>query len=172
MYRALPYFMLFVIAVLLQVFLFDNLSISVYFNPLIYIVFIILLPLDTPHIVLLGSGLLMGAVMDAAMGTAGINTIATLAVAFMRPQLIGWLHSRDDAREGGIPSPVRFGARVFRNYLVAMVLLHAILFFSLEALSWTYVFHTLARIVVSSVGSIVFIWLIARLFIAKYTVRL
>ena len=44
MYRTLPYFGLFAAAVLLQVFLFDNLSISVYFNPLVYIVFIALLP--------------------------------------------------------------------------------------------------------------------------------
>ena len=35
MYRTLPYFGLFAAAVLLQVFLFDNLSISVYFNPLV-----------------------------------------------------------------------------------------------------------------------------------------
>ncbi len=34
--------------VLLQVFLFDNLSISIYLNPLVYVAFVALLPLDTP----------------------------------------------------------------------------------------------------------------------------
>ena len=47
MYRTLPYLALFAATVLLQVFLFDNLSISVYLNPLVYIAFIVLLPLDT-----------------------------------------------------------------------------------------------------------------------------
>ena len=43
MYRTLPYLALFAATVLLQVFLFDNLSISVYLNPLVYIAFIVLL---------------------------------------------------------------------------------------------------------------------------------
>ena len=53
MYRTLPYLGLFAAAALLQVFLFDNLTISIYLNPLVYIVFIALLPLDTPPVVLL-----------------------------------------------------------------------------------------------------------------------
>ena len=36
MYRTVPYIVLFLILALLQIFLFDNLSISVYFNPLVY----------------------------------------------------------------------------------------------------------------------------------------
>ena len=37
MHRTLPYISLFVVTVLLQVFLFDNLSISIYLNPLVYV---------------------------------------------------------------------------------------------------------------------------------------
>ena len=43
--------------VLLQVFLFDNLSISIYLNPLVYVAFIALLPLDTPPAAVLGAEL-------------------------------------------------------------------------------------------------------------------
>ena len=39
MYRTVPYIVLFLILALLQIFLFDNLSISVYLNPLVYIAF-------------------------------------------------------------------------------------------------------------------------------------
>ena len=56
MYRTLPYLGLFAATVLLQVFLFDNLSISVYLNPLVYIAFLILLPFETLPVVLLGAG--------------------------------------------------------------------------------------------------------------------
>ncbi len=85
MHRTLPYLALFAVVVLLQVFLFDNLSISIYLNPLVYVAFIALLPLDTPPIVLLLSGLATGDTMDLAMGAAGENTIATLLIAFARP---------------------------------------------------------------------------------------
>ena len=85
MHRTLPYLALFAVVVLLQVFLFDNLSISIYLNPLVYVAFIALLPLDTPPVVLLLSGLATGVTMDLAMGAAGVNTIATLLIAFARP---------------------------------------------------------------------------------------
>lgn len=171
MYRTFPYLLLFAAVELFQIFLFDNLSISVLLNPLVYVAFVILLPLDTPPVVLLGAGLLSGGVTDAAMGAAGLNTAATLPVAVLRPAILGLLHGRDDAREAGVPSPVRLGRRVFVNYLVVMVLLHHTLFFSLEALSWAHAGHTLARIILSGAVSLGFIWLIARIFTAKLPVR-
>ena len=163
MHRTLPYISLFVVTVLLQVFLFDNLSISIYLNPLVYVAFVALLPLDTPPVVLLASGL--------AMGAAGVNTIATLLVAFVRPALLRTLYTRDDLREGGVPCAGRLGRRVFLNYLIVLVLLHHAVFFSLEALSWMHVVRTLVRIVVSGAVSVAFIWIIARIFTAKLPVR-
>ena len=163
MYRTLPYLGLFAAAALLQVFLFDNLTISIYLNPLVYIVFIALLPLDTPPAAVLGAGLALGVTMDFAMGAAGINTIATLLIAFLRPTLAGMICGRDNVREGGIPSSARLGERKLITYLV---------FFSLEALSWTHALHTLLRIVVSTAVSAGFIWIIARIFTAKIPVRI
>ena len=71
--RIFPYLGLFVSAVLLQIFLFDNLSISVYLNPLVYIVFIAMIPLDARPVTLLGAGLLLGVTMDFAMGAEKRN---------------------------------------------------------------------------------------------------
>lgn len=121
MHKTLPYLALFAVVVLLQVFLFDNLSISIYLNPLVYVAFIALLPLDTPPVVLLLSGLATGVTMDLAMGAAGVNTIATLLIAFARPTLLGLLYSVTifgrrhpqyrTAREPGLPElPDRAGA--------------------------------------------------------------
>ena len=172
MYRTLPYLGLFAATVLLQVFLFDNLSISIYLNPLVYIAFIALLPLNTPPIALLGSGLALGVTMDYAMGAAGINTIATLLIAVLRPAIVGMLFGRDNAKEGGIPSPSRMGKRTFVGYLVVLTLIHHAVFFSLEALSWSHLPHTLLRIVASSAVSVIFIWIIARIFTSKIPARI
>ena len=110
--------------------------------------------------------------MDFAMGAAGINTIATLLIAFLRPTLAGMICGRDNVREGGIPSSARLGERKFITYLVALTLVHHAVFFSLEALSWTHALHTLLRIVVSTAVSAAFIWIIARIFTAKIPVRI
>lgn len=170
--RFLPYTILFAAAVLLQIFLFDNLSISVYLNPLIYLAFLILLPMETPPAAVLGAGLVLGVVTDCAMGGAGLNTAATLPVAFLRPMLIGRFAGRDDLREAGVPAPERIGKTAFIEYLAAMILIHHSIFFSLEALSWAHALHTLARIAASGLVSGIFIWLLTRLFTAKMPVRI
>lgn len=171
MYRTFPYLLLFAATVLLQVFFFDNLSVSIYLSPLIYVAFVALLPLDTPHVGVLLGGLAVGMVMDWAMGTAGINTIATVFVAFLRPYLLRMICRRDDTREEGIPSAGQLGKGVFLNYLIVLVLIHHLVFFSLSALSWTHILHTLLRLAVSSAVTVAFIWLIARLFTSKVSVR-
>lgn len=171
MYRTFPFLMLFAATALLQVFFFDNLSLSIYLCPLVYVAFVALLPLDTPHAVVLLAGLVSGVAMDWAMGTAGINTVATVFVAFLRPYLLQLVCRRDDTREEGLPSADRLGKAVFLKYLIVLVLLHHAVFFVMEALSWTHVLHTLLRIVVSSTVTVGFIWLIARLFTSKVTIR-
>lgn len=171
MVRSLPYLTLFGATVLLQVFLFDNLSISLYLNPLVYVAFIALLPMDTKPVLLLLAGLVLGVTMDYAMGAAGINTIATLLVAFLRPAVLGLFAGREDQREGGVPSPERLGKRAFVEYLAVLVVIHHAAFFVFEALSWTHLLQTLLRVALSSVVSVAFIWLIARIFTAKLSVR-
>lgn len=172
MYRLYPSLMLFAATVLLQIFLFDNLSISLYLTPLVYVAFIALLPLDTPPVVVLGAGLAMGVTMDFAMGAAGINTIATLLIAFLRPWIVHLTFGRDDAREGGTPSPERMGRTAFLNYLLVLVLIHHTVFFSLESLSWAHALHTLLRIAMSGLLTVAAVWLVMRIFTAKLPVRI
>lgn len=172
MYRTYPYAILFAVTTLLQVFLFDNLSLSLYLDPLVYLVFILLLPLDIPAAVLLGAGLATGVAMDMTMGAAGVNTIATLLAAFVRPAIVGFCCGSENAREGGTPSPERMGRRAFVRYAAIMILLHHSVFFSLEALSLAHTLHNLARIVASSAATFAATWLLMRLFTTKLPLRI
>lgn len=171
MHRAFPYILLFAVAVLLQVFLFNNLTLSVYFNPLVYLVFLLLLPMETPPVGVLFAALVMGVTMDWTMGAAGLNTAATLPVALVRLRLLQTIGGRENIRLGGIPSPMRLGAGNFLRYVVVLVALQHLLFFLLESLSLQQLGHTLLRFALSSAAAVVFIWLLARLFTAKLTVR-
>ena len=172
MYRIVTYTLLFLATVLLQIFLFDNLSVSIYLNPLIYIAFILLLPVDTPAVLLLFAGVAMGVVMDMLMGTAGINTMACVLMAFLRPYVLDAFYSRDDLRDGGIPSPERLGHHVFLNYLVVLVLVHHTVFFSFETLSWSHMLRTIVRIIASTSVTVTAVWLVGRIFTAKFVARL
>ena len=60
MHRTLQYAILFIVMVILQIFLFSRIGISVYVHPLVCIAFIVLLPMEIAPLALLGLGLLLG----------------------------------------------------------------------------------------------------------------
>lgn len=165
-------FILFVVTQLLQAFLFNTLTISTCFNPLVYVAFVLLLPLELSRGGLLLCGLAAGVVADWFMGTPGLNTIVTVFVAFVRPFLLDMLFGKENIREGGVPSPERLGGKGFMRYVISLVAVHHLLFFVLEALSWQLFGYTLLRLVVSAAATAGFTWLMARLFTSKLTVRI
>ncbi|MEG2365651.1 MAG: rod shape-determining protein MreD [Alistipes sp.] len=172
MYKIRTYLLLFVVLMLLQTFLFNNLTISVYLNPLVYIAFVALLPLDTPRGWLLLAGLVVGLVADWTMAAAGINTISTVLIAFLRPTILDMLFGKENIRDGGTPSVERFGAGSFLQYLMIVVLLHHLVFFALEALSWSHLLTTLLRLVMSGAVTIACTWIASKLTTSKLSARL
>lgn len=166
MYRTLPYIVLFLATTLLQAFFFNNLALGPWCSPLVYVAPLLLLPLETRPVVLLGTGLLAGLAADYAMGTAGLNVAATLPIAFLRPNLAALVSSHEE-RDEGVPSPERMGARVYWSYLALLVGLHHLLFFGLEALSWELLPRTVLRIVASGAVTLLVVGLSERMLTAK-----
>lgn len=167
MYRTFSYLLLFVSLVLLQSCLFDSLTVSVFLNPLVYVVFLALLPMETQPAVVLLWGLGMGVVMDWTMGAAGENTIATVFAAFLRPALLNLTFGKDNVHDGGIPSVRRMGKGNFLRYLVTLIVLHHALFFLFESLSMRHLLYVAVQLVVSGAVTLLFSWIIARLFTVK-----
>lgn len=158
MIRFLQYTALFAAVVLLQEFLFGNLRLSVLVNPSVYLLFLLLLPMDIAgwKLLLLAFGL--GAVIDFMSGTPGIHTIATVAAAFVRPSLLTAFVGKDVIQDGGIPVSSRIGARKFLFYSVSLILVHDIILFTVETLSIRFYLYTLLRIALSTALSAVLIY--------------
>lgn len=170
-YRVMEYAGLFAAVVLLQVFLFDNLSVSVYFNPLVYVAFILLLPMEIAPGLLLLLGLLTGVTIDAFSGAGGVNTVATLALAYLRPGLLTLLVGKENVKDGGMPLPGRLGKGKFLRYVAAGCLLQCLVLFTLEALGWRYIGPVLLRAAWSTVGMVAAVWLASWTFNALYRRR-
>jgi hypothetical protein len=134
----LRYIGLFVAAIVLQLFLFDSLNLGPYINPLVYVAFIVLLPMNIGRFALLVTGLAMGVSMDMFTGSAGLHTIATLAVAYARPFVLNVIVGKEYVVEGGVSSTKTIGPGKFARYASIIVYLQCILFFSLEAINWSY----------------------------------
>lgn len=164
MYRIIPYLKLCAAAMLLQILLFDNLAIGSCFNPLVYIVIIVLLPVETLPVVMLLAGGATGMAADLFTAGAGLNAAATMAAAFIRQPLLSLFRDRDEMR-GGVPSAQLFGNEGrFIRYAAALVFIHHGIFFLLESLSAAGIGYALLRLLLSGSFTLLFVLLAARLF--------
>jgi hypothetical protein len=145
--------------VLLQTLLLDNQGVSLYIRPLIYVAFIALLPMELLPVWVLLSGFSLGLVMDVAAGGAGLNCSATLLTAFARPLYLRAVLSRDEIREGGMPTGERLGPQVFLLYITLLATVHCAVYFTIEAATWSYFYLTAIRIVLSTAATVGLIYL-------------
>ena len=143
----------FVVVVLFQVLVMDNVMINGYMNPYIYLLFILLLPFETPRWLLLLSGFALGLTMDLFTGTLGMHTAATVLAAFVRPYLLNLLASRDGYEPETFPRIHYYGFLWFLKYTLLLVLIHHLALFYLEVFQLKYFFSTLLRVILSSILS-------------------
>jgi rod shape-determining protein MreD len=143
----------FFVVVLFQVLVMDNVMINGYMNPYIYLLFILLLPFETPRWLLLLSGFALGLTMDLFTGTLGMHTAATVLAAFVRPYLLNLLASRDGYEPETFPRIHYYGFLWFLKYTLLLVLIHHLALFYLEVFQLKYFFSTLLRVILSSILS-------------------
>lgn len=150
-----------------QVFILNHLNMSPYVAPMVYIIALLMLPIEYSQWKMLLAGLVIGVVMDLTMATPGLNTLVTLPVALVRRPLLfalGGLSSMSN--EEGLPSVKRLGAH-FHRYLIVMVAIHSVLFYFMERLSFENFGTLLLRILCGTLISLVLDYGIIMLFIKR-----
>ena len=147
------YILLFVILVLIQVLVLDAIYISFLVAPLIYVAFIVLLPTDIKPMLTLLLGLLLGLTMDMLSGTLGLNTIATLAVGYVRPNILRLIVGEDVMRERAVASIKRLGLMDFTLYALILIMGHGLLYFMFETLTFAQLHITLLKVVCSGIAT-------------------
>ena len=154
------YGMMFILLLLLQVVLFDNIQFSGYVNPYVYILFIMLLPVEIPSWFLLLVSFFMGIMMDLFSGTPGMHSSATVFAAFARPGVLRLISPRDGYESHSEPGMLSYGMRWFLLYSIFMVLIHHTVLFYLEVFRFTDFFRTFLRVLLSSMFTITFIMIL------------
>lgn len=157
----------FVLLILLQVFVLNNILIDGYINPQLYVLFILLLPFETPGWLLLISSFFLGFSIDLFAHTPGLNAAAAVFVAFIRPGFIRLLSGSKGIEQGMKPGIKSMGFRWFFLYSMFLTLLHHIVLFYLEIFRFSEFFQTLYRIALSMISTMVLILLVEYLFIKK-----
>ena len=152
----------FIFLTLFQVLILNNIQFNGYINPYFYIYFILLLPFETPRWLLLLSAFLLGISLDAFTNTFGLNASACVLMAFVRPFVISVISTGTEFMVGHSPSLKNQGMKWFAYYSIILVLVHHFALFYLEIFRFTEFFQTLLRVLLSSVFTLLIV------FIAEY----
>ncbi len=143
----------FIILVTFQVLVMDNVMINGYMIPYIYLLFILLMPFDTPRWMQLLAGFILGMGIDLLENTPGMHTAATVLIAFIRPYLLNLLAPRDGYESDTFPRIHFYGFVWFLKYTLIIVVIHHLMLFYLEVFQLKEFFSTLFRVVLSSILS-------------------
>jgi rod shape-determining protein MreD len=147
----------FVVLVLLQLLLFNNIRFSGFINPYVYVLFFILLPFDFSSSLMLALGLVMGLILDLFMGTPGVHSLATVLIAFVRPGVLNLIAPHDGYDLNTLPRVSQMGLIWFIKYAAIIIVIHHLVLFYAEVFSFSHFFYTLLKAILSSVFTLVFI---------------
>ena len=156
----------FFILVGIQILVLNNVQISGYINPFVYILFIVLLPPKMPKSIVLILAFILGFTIDVFSDSYGIHSSATVLLAFLRPKVLTLVSIKggEDLEEIGIK---QLRINRFFTYSGILCLTHHFTLFYLEAFRLNEFFDTFLRTLYSSIISILMILLIESLFSNK-----
>ena len=143
----------FIVVVLFQILVMDNVMINGYLVPYVYLLFILLMPFETPRWIILLSGFLLGLGIDIFEQTPGMHTAATVLVAFIRPYLLNLLSPRDGYEPDTYPRIHYYGFLWFVKYALIIVVIHHFTLFYLEVFQLKDFLSTLLRVILSTLLS-------------------
>lgn len=154
----------FIVLILVQVLILNNMNLSGYLNPSIYILFVLLLPEDINKSLLLVLAFITGYTIDMFANTPGLNAAATVMMAFAMPSIRNVFFKNIDFSAGEEPSLTKVGLGSFFRYTLVLVFIHHFTLFFLESLSLSLFLFTLARIALGTLLSTLIILITMLLF--------
>lgn len=149
----------FVLLVLAQVLLLNNIHFFSLATPFLYIYFILKLPIRTSYSWVVFLSFLIGLIIDWLSMTGGLHAASATLIGLVRGSLIS-LYSNEDVPEEASPSVRTFGGGSFFKFVCLFVLIHHLALFTIESFTFFDPVYLLMRIVSSSVLTILLIYIL------------
>ena len=151
MNSAIKHILVFSGLVLLQVLILNKINIIGYVNPYVFPLFILLFHIDTKGVALLLSAFALGFIIDLFNSTLGMHTFAMVFMAYLRPVFISFFRPKSDKVQYPTLQENDFSWMLF--YVFSMLFIHHLVYFFIEAASFTNFIHTFSLVVLSTVMS-------------------
>ena len=144
----------FVVFVLLQVLVMNNIHLFGIITPFIYLYTILKFPVDMTRSSVIFISFLLGLIIDIFSNTFGMHAAACTFIGFIRTPLLWRFVDMREVTEGSVPSYKSFGYAKFIQYAFIMVVIHHTTLFIIEAFSFfqpgVIIVHILSSILFTS----------------------
>lgn len=160
-------FFRFIFLVLAQVLIVKNIELGRFINPFLYILFIIMLPFDTPKWTLIIASFFIGLSIDMFYDSMGMHAAACVFIAYCRPGVLKLISPREGYEITIQPTMQNLGSAWFFSYAGILVFLHHFVLFYIEVFRFSEFFSTFLRVILSSLFSLILITIVQFLFYKK-----
>lgn len=159
----------FVMFLLLQVYVLDNIVLHKMVTPYLYFLFLLWLPFKINRSLLLCLGFALGYSLDSFRHQPGFHTAACVLVAYVRPFLVNILIPHDGAETNyEAPSIKSFGGIMpYMIFAGVLCFLHNAWLFLLEAWQFENAWYFISKTLLSTLISLMLIFVTELIFVRK-----
>ncbi len=161
------FILLFIVLVLAQAIVFNNICLFNVAIPFVFIYLILKLPMSVNINVMLTIGFITGLTVDIFSDTQGMNALACTLLAFFRNGIFHLYAPREDDIALLQPSTRTMGVAAYLKYLFTMILIYCAMVFIIEAFAFFHPVTLLLRIVCSTALTFIIIYAIDSLNIRR-----
>ena len=167
MNKTIKYTLQFILLILIQVFVLNNINLFGYLNPYLYILFLIIYHFNNNQSETIFLGFLLGFSLDLISQSSGAHTIACLTIGFLRPYfaIFSFRLKLSELPENLISKEARTLNKI--GFLFLMIFVHHFILFFIIFLDLKSIFLILKNTFLTSLFSLIVIWPILTLLETK-----
>ncbi|WP_418499679.1 rod shape-determining protein MreD [Flagellimonas sp.] len=155
----------FVLLILAQVLIFNTLNFMDFINPMVYVIFFYWYPLKSNRALFMVVSFLLGFIIDIFSDTLALNAIASLTVAYARPVIMRFCFGVNyEFQNFSFKNTTKIQRLTF---LALLILIHHLIFFSLEILSIAHFLLILKKVFATGIVTLILCTLFSSLFSPK-----
>jgi len=161
----------FILLVILQVLVLNNILFFNIINPFVYIYFIILLPFELPSVIVVLLSFFIGLTVDFFSGTLAIHALASTIAGYARPFILKLFSPHDGYEKNSSPTIAYYDIEWWLKYAIFITFIHHSVLFFVDSFHFNNFFFTIIKIILSSILTII-IMLLMQFFFHKHSKNL
>ena len=155
----------FIILVLFQALILNNINFLGYINPYIYVLFILLFPIKNNRLLFIFLSFLLGLSLDLFLDSGGVHAAASVTISYIRPQFLKLAFGAAYEHQTVKLSQTEFVQRL--TYFTFLTVIHHLILFTLEVFNTSKTLLILQKTLFSSIFTIVLCLILTLLFSKK-----